>query len=51
MQGIVIDEPVLFELGSPGRQGYSLNRLEDAATSPEHLLPADEIRGEVEGLP
>ncbi len=50
-QGIVIEEPLLFELGSPGRKGYSLSQSPHPGTEINHLLPPDEIREEIEGMP
>ena len=50
-QGIVFNEPLLFEQGSPGRPGYSLARADLPGVEPETLLPPGEIRGEIESLP
>ncbi len=50
-QGIVIEESLLFELGSPGRKGYSLSQVQDSSTDINSLLPAAEIREEIDDMP
>ncbi len=50
-KGIVIEEPLLFEIGSPGRKGYSLSQSLSKETDESNLLPTGEIRGEIEGMP
>ncbi len=50
-QTIVNNEPLLFELGSPGRKGYSLKLEPCSGENPEVLLPQDEVRDEIDGLP
>ena len=50
-KGIVIDEPLLFDLGSPGRKGYSLSQSPSSQTEISTLLPSGEVREEIEGMP
>ncbi len=50
-KGIVIDESLLFDLGSPGRKGYSLSQSPSSQTDINTLLPSGEIREEIEGMP
>jgi len=49
--GLVSNEPLLFELGSPGRQAYSLPPLDVPEVEVEALLPPDEIRPPIDGFP
>jgi len=49
--GLIFEEPVLFELGSPGRKGYSLPATSIPEVEPETLLPPDEIREPIENFP
>ena len=51
IKGLIFDEPVLFDLGSPGRKGYSLPISAIPEPDPETLLPVDEIRGPIDHLP
>ncbi len=44
-------EPLIFELSSPGRQGYSLPSLDVPDKAVEDLLPAEELRPEPPRLP
>ena len=50
-QGIIFNEPVAFELGSPGRRAYALPELDVPDIDIETLLPPNEIRGEIERFP
>lgn len=45
--GLLLDEPLIFERSAPGRCGVD---LPDAA-APESLLPAELVRGPIDGLP
>ena len=49
--GLISNEPLLFELGSPGRQAYSLPPLDVPEVEVETLLPPDEIRPPIEEFP
>ena len=49
--GLIFDEPVLFDLGSPGRQGYSLPASAIPDIDPASVLPSDEVRGPIDHLP
>jgi glycine dehydrogenase subunit 2 len=49
--GLIFNEPVVFDLGSPGRQAYSLPECDVPEMEIETLLPPDEIRGPIEDLP
>ena len=48
--GLVMEEPLVFEQGSPGRSGVSLPEV-PAGMDPADELPKELIRGEVDGLP
>ena len=50
-QGLVFNEPVLFEIGSPGRRGTSIPAPDVEAVDPADLLPAELVRDRVDGLP
>ncbi|MFJ5621355.1 aminomethyl-transferring glycine dehydrogenase subunit GcvPB [Peribacillus loiseleuriae] len=45
------DQPLVFEMSTPGRIGYSLPEMDIEAISLEELLPADYIRNEEAELP
>ncbi|MBL4664559.1 MAG: aminomethyl-transferring glycine dehydrogenase subunit GcvPB, partial [Nitrospinaceae bacterium] len=49
--GLIFNEPVIFELGSPGRKAYSLPSCDVPKIELETLLPPDEIRDPIEELP
>src|SRR5512137_901743 len=49
-RGMALEEPLVFEQGSPGRLGASLPPL-PAGADPASGIPAELLRGEVEGLP
>src|SRR3954468_3529844 len=48
---IVQEEPLLFELSSPGKVGYQLPELDVPAVSPETALGTGNVRDEIEGFP
>ena len=49
--GLIFEEPVVFELGSPGRKAYSLPTCDVPEVDLETLLPVDKIRKPIEELP
>ncbi len=49
--GLIFHEPLLFEMGSPGRRAYSLPPCDVPDVEIEALLPPDEIRGPLEDFP
>ncbi|NIQ00112.1 MAG: aminomethyl-transferring glycine dehydrogenase subunit GcvPB, partial [Nitrospinaceae bacterium] len=49
--GLMFNEPLLFELGSPGRQAYSLPERDVPEVELETLLPPEEIREPMEHFP
>lgn len=49
--GLILNEPLIFERSSPGRQGCSLPPLEVPERPLEELLPRELIREEVAGFP
>ncbi len=49
-RGLAMEEPLVFEQGSPGRMGVSLPPLPVGGEAPSGI-PAELLRGEVEGLP
>ncbi len=49
--GLVYDEPLLFEQGSPGRVGVSLPEPGVPEVPPEELLPPGYVREEMAGFP
>ena len=48
---MIFEEPIVFELGSPGRKAYSLASCDVPEIELETLLPADEIRAPIKELP
>ena len=50
-EGLIFEEPIVFELGSPGRKAYSLASCDVPEIELETLLPADEIRAPIKELP
>src|SRR5947209_19945863 len=48
---IVQNEPLLFELSSPGKRGYQLPELDVPAVNPAEVLGAANVRSEIEGFP
>ena len=49
--GLIFEEPIVFELGSPGRKAYSLPSCDVPEIELETLLSADEIRAPIKELP
>ena len=49
--GLMQDEPLIFERGSPGRRGYSLPRWDIEQVEPDALIPSHLLRGQMEGFP
>ncbi len=49
--GLVFEEPLVFEMGSPGRKAYSLPSCDVPEVEIETLLPPGEIRTEIDELP
>ena len=49
--GLIFEEPIVFELGSPGRKAYSLGACDVPEIELETLLPTDEIRAPIKELP
>lgn len=45
------DERLLFEMSSPGKQGYQLPPLDVPAVAPEEALGAENVRDGIEGFP
>ena len=45
------NEPLLFEISSPGKQGYQLPELDVPAVDPAEALGAGNVRAEIEGFP
>jgi glycine dehydrogenase subunit 2 len=45
------NEPLLFEISSPGKVGYQLPELDVPAVDPESALGARNVRAEIEGFP
>ncbi len=50
-QGLVFNEPLIFDQGSPGRVGYSLPPCDVPEKPAEALIPPHLLRGPVPGLP
>src|SRR3982751_6987271 len=48
---IVQEEPLLFELSSPGKAGYQLPDLDVPSVSPESVLGKENVRNEIDGFP
>ena len=48
---LVRDEKLIFELSKPGRQGYSLPKLDLSPQPLEKLLPPSYIRDDIAGFP
>jgi glycine cleavage system P protein (glycine dehydrogenase) subunit 2 len=45
------NEPLLFEISSPGKQGYQLPELDVPAVDPAEALGSANVRAEIEGFP
>ncbi|SVB53042.1 uncharacterized protein METZ01_LOCUS205896, partial [marine metagenome] len=50
-KGLVFNEPLLFEMGSPGREAYSLPKCDVPEVELEAILPVAEIRDPIENFP
>ncbi len=50
-RGLVFNEPLIFEQGSPGRIGYSLPPCDVPEKKPEALIPPHLLREDIPGLP
>jgi glycine dehydrogenase subunit 2 len=50
-QGLVFNEPLLFEQGGEGRGGYSLPDCDVPEKGIKNLIPQDAIRDEISGFP
>jgi len=48
---IVQNEPLLFELSSPGKRGYQLPELDVPAVNPMEALGARNVRSKIDGFP
>ncbi len=48
---IVQNEPLLFEISSPGKKGYQLPELDIPEADPEQALGASNVREEITGFP
>ena len=48
---ITQNEPLLFELSSPGKKGYQLPDLDVPAVDPVGVLGAENTRSAIEGFP
>ncbi len=48
---ITQNEPLLFEMSSPGKAGYQLPALDVPSVDPATALGADNVRPEIEGFP
>jgi glycine dehydrogenase subunit 2 len=46
-----LQEPLLFEIGAPGRKGYSLPALDVEKANPEKIWPEKMIRRDLDGFP
>ena len=50
-RGLVFNESLIFEQGSPGRVGYSLPKSDVPEKKPESLVPRRFLREDIPGLP
>ncbi len=48
---ITQNEPLLFEMSSPGKKGYQLPELDVPAVDPKKALGSAAVRAEIEGFP
>lgn len=48
---ITQNEPLLFEVSSPGKKGYQLPEIDVPAVDPREALGADKVRDEIEHFP
>ena len=51
IKGLVFNEPLLFEMGAPGRVAYSLPKCDVPEVEREVTLPAAEIRDPIANFP
>ena len=49
--GLIQDEPLIFEQGGEGRQGYSLPRWDVEEVEAENVIPSQFVRKELQGFP
>ncbi|MFQ5449119.1 MAG: aminomethyl-transferring glycine dehydrogenase subunit GcvPB [Nitrospinaceae bacterium] len=49
--GLMFNEPLIFDMGSPGRRAWSLPKRDIPEVEIEALLPPDEIRGPIVDFP
>jgi glycine dehydrogenase subunit 2 len=49
--GLIQDELLVFEQGSPGRKGYSLPRWDVEKAETREAIPSHSLRGELQGFP
>jgi len=50
-QNISQNEPLLFEMSSPGKKGYQLPDLDVPSVNAAEALGASQVRSEIEGFP
>ncbi|MBI4641302.1 MAG: aminomethyl-transferring glycine dehydrogenase subunit GcvPB, partial [Candidatus Tectomicrobia bacterium] len=50
-QGLVLNEPLIFELSSPGRVAYSLGKSDVPEVDLKELLPPGMIRDSIDDFP
>ncbi|NIQ38650.1 MAG: aminotransferase class V-fold PLP-dependent enzyme [Proteobacteria bacterium] len=50
-QGLVLNEPLVFEQGGPERRAFSFPQSDVPEKGPEDLLPGGYVRQEIRGLP
>jgi len=50
-RGLVFNEPLIFEQGSPGRVGYSLPTSDVREVKPDRLIPKKLLRDDIPGFP
>jgi glycine dehydrogenase subunit 2 len=49
--GLIQDEPLIFERGGEGRKGYSLPKWDVEEVEAKNLIPSQLLRNELEGFP
>jgi glycine dehydrogenase subunit 2 len=49
--GLIQDEPLIFERGGEGRKGYSLPRWDVALSEAKNLIPSHLLREDLKGFP
>jgi glycine dehydrogenase subunit 2 len=49
--GLIQDEPLIFERGGKGRKGYSLPKWDVEEVQAKNLIPSQLLRSELEGFP